>query len=160
MSSVCCAAFPPPRPSSHPVDVGHRSEAAIIRELELRGYSVSVPLGTNQRYDLIVDVGRLLRIQCKTGRIRNGAVVFRTESIRSNTRRAYRRGYVGEVDWFAVYCPDNNGVYFVPIEGIPLGEGRLRVEPTINNQAAGVRWARDYELPAPSTDLDFADRPE
>ena len=51
MSSMCAAAFPPPKPSSHPVDVGLRSEAAIVEALLKRGYSVSVPRGQNQRYD-------------------------------------------------------------------------------------------------------------
>jgi hypothetical protein len=41
----------PPEPSKHPVDVGLRSEAAILSELVRRGYSVLLPFGVNQRYD-------------------------------------------------------------------------------------------------------------
>jgi hypothetical protein len=145
---VCCAAFPPPRPSSHPVDVGLRSEAAIVEALLRRGYSVSVPRGSNQRYDLIVDVGRLLRVQCKTGRLRGGAITFSTRSVRSNTRGARWRDYHGEVDYFLVFCPDTDGVYAIPIEEAARGYGCLRVAPPTNNQAKGIRWAREYELPA------------
>ena len=149
MSSICCAAFPPPRPSSHPVDVGLRSEAAILGELVRRGYSVLVPFGTNQRYDLIIDFGdRLARIQCKTGRLRNGAVEFATQSTRVNTRRTFRRGYGGEIDYFAVYCPATNGVYLVPIEETQGTNSFLRIDQPRNNQVKRIRWASDYELPA------------
>jgi hypothetical protein len=37
--------------------------------------------------------------------------------------------YDGEIDAFAVYCPETSGVY-----------------PTLNNQLQRVRWARDYEI--------------
>jgi hypothetical protein len=44
--------LPKPQLTSHPVDVGHRAEAAILAELVKRGYSVLLPFGVNQRYDL------------------------------------------------------------------------------------------------------------
>ena len=160
MSIAPC--FPPPVPSDHPVDVGLRSEAAIIEALLKRGYSVSVPRGSNQRYDLIVDVGdRLLRVQCKTGRLRNGAIRFNTRSVRVNTRGSYTRGYDGEIDYFFVYCPDTDGVLAIPIEEAARGGGRLRVSQPTNNQSKNIRWARDYEfsrLPRHArADLHFAD---
>lgn len=158
MSSICCAAFPPAIASSHPVDVGFRSEVTILRELVHRGYSVSIPFSTNQRYDLIVDVGdRLLKVQCKTGRIRNGAIEFNTISIRTNMHKVLTRGYDGEIDYFAVYCPQTDGIYFVPIEEARRGKCYLRVAPATNNQSKRIRWASDYELPPfrPPADADL-----
>ena len=62
-----------PNLSNHPVDMGQRTEGAILSELVRRGYKVLVPFGVNQRYDLVIDAGdRFLRVQCKTGRLRNG----------------------------------------------------------------------------------------
>ena len=59
--------LPPPNESSHPVDVGLRTEAHITGELVRRGYSVLLPFGVNQRYDLVLDQGdRFVRVQCKT----------------------------------------------------------------------------------------------
>lgn len=49
-------ALPKPALSSHPVDVGLRSEGAILSELVRRGYCVLVPFGVNQRYDLVLDL--------------------------------------------------------------------------------------------------------
>ncbi len=48
-------ALPKPTLTSHPVDVGHRAEAAILAELVKRGYRVLLPFGVNQRYDLVLD---------------------------------------------------------------------------------------------------------
>ncbi len=138
-----------PKLSSHPVDVGQRSEGAIIAELVRRGYHVLVPFGVNQRYDLVIDVdGRFVRAQCKTGRLRAGSVVFATRSVLSNTRRSICRDYAGQADLFLVYCPETDGVYVVPVKEASMSHMSLRVEPTSNRQAQGINWARDFQLPA------------
>jgi hypothetical protein len=80
--------LPMPRKSSHPVDVGLRTEGAILSELNRLGYDVLVPFGVDRRYDLLLDCeGRLLQVQCKTGRLRDGVVQFNSQSVQSNTRR-------------------------------------------------------------------------
>jgi hypothetical protein len=58
------------------------------------------------------------------------------------------RDYVGEIDLFAAYCPENDGVYLVPSEEAPRRAMRLRVDESRNRQIKHVRWACDYELPA------------
>jgi PD-(D/E)XK endonuclease len=141
--------LPKPRLTSHPVDVGLRTEGAIISELVRRGYALLVPFGVNQRYDLVLDCdGRLLKAQCKTGRLRNGVVQFSAQSVQSNTRRTKIRGYAGEVDLFVVYCPDNQRVYAIPASDVPNCAMHLRIDPPRNRQSKRVRWAKEYELPA------------
>lgn len=133
--------------SSHPVDVGACTEAVILAELVRHGYTVLMPYGVNHRYDMVLDCGgRFVRLQCKTGRLRAGAILFATQSTRANTRRAFSRRYEGEVDFFMVFCPDTERVYAVPIEDVG-SEGRLRVEAPANAQKKGIRWAAQYELP-------------
>jgi hypothetical protein len=141
--------LPPPLPSSHPVDVGLRTEAAILAELVRRGYQVLIPFGTNQRYDLVLDLGgTFMRAQCKTGRLRQGCVLFNTNSVRVNTQGWFTRGYFGEAEIFLIYCPETERIYAVPVDEAPASSGSLRVKPTRNGQEDGIRWARDYELPA------------
>lgn len=107
------------------------------------------PFGVNHRYDLVIDCGdRFVRAQCKTGCLRAGVVRFNTRSVRSNTKKAIFRGYEGEIDVFLIFCPDTGKVYVVPIEEATRTQGSLRVEPTTNGQERGIRWARDFELPA------------
>src|SRR3982750_360455 len=100
--------------SSHPVDVGQRSEAIVLAALVRRGHRVLVPFGTNHRYDFALDLGaRFVRVQCKTGRLRGGVIRFQARSTRSNTQGFQCRSYSGEIDVFAVYCPENGRVYAV-----------------------------------------------
>jgi hypothetical protein len=135
--------------SSHPVDVGERTEAIILAELVKRGHTVLVPFGTNHRYDLVLEVGkRFVCVQCKTGRLRAGVIHFNTVSVRANTARAFTRAYNGEADVFLIYCPDTGQVYAVDVDEAASSLGSLRVEPTANGQAKGIRWAADHELPA------------
>jgi hypothetical protein len=52
------------------------------------------------------------------------------------------------IDLFLVHCPDTDRVYALDVEEAAASQARLRVEPTANGQAKGVRWAADHELPA------------
>jgi PD-(D/E)XK nuclease superfamily protein len=132
---------------NHPVDVGDRSETAILAAFYERRYLVWLPWSANSRADMVLEVGdRFLRIQCKTGRLRHGAIVFRPQSVRCNTKQIVTRTYVGEVDYFAVYCPETRGVYVVPCDETTRSQIALRVRPTANNQNKRIRWAADYEL--------------
>jgi hypothetical protein len=136
-----------PTPSNHPVDVGQRSEAAILAAFMDRGFEVLLPWGTNHRYDMVLDVGdRFLKVQCKTGRLTRGAIEFRPRSVRSNTKQVLTRAYVGEVEYFAVYCPATRGVYMVPCDTTTRSQTTLRLEPAANNQSKRIRWAADHEL--------------
>ena len=58
----------------------------------------------------------------------------------------YTESYRGEIEYFGVYCPDNDKCYLVPVDDVAKTVGILRVEPTLNNQSKGVRWAKDYEI--------------
>jgi hypothetical protein len=134
----------------HPKAVGDRSQLAVMLAFEDAGYGVFMPFGENTRYDLIIDDGeRLSRIQCKTGRLRLGAVRFAVCSCYGHHRNPgeSRRDYRGQIDFFAVYCPETKGVYLVPIEDVPLkSQATLRVEPTRNGQKRNIRPAADYEI--------------
>jgi hypothetical protein len=62
----------------HPKDVGDGSTLAIMAALRMSGVALYVPFGESTRCDLIVDEdGELIRVQCKTGRLRDGAIGIR-----------------------------------------------------------------------------------
>jgi hypothetical protein len=134
----------------HPKTIGDRSQAAITLALIDAGYTIFLPVGENSRCDLLIDDGdELRRVQCKTGRLRRGAVRFSACSNYAHHRspRAPQRDYLGEIDCFAVYCPETKGVYLVPIADVPVHRwGALRVDPPLNGQKRGIRPARDYEI--------------
>ena len=123
---------------------------AVMIALREVGYAVLVPFGENTRYDLVIDDGQqLARVQCKTGRLRDGAVRFAVCSSYGHHMRPgkSRRDYHGQVDYFGVHCPDTDAVYLVPIDDLTVRvQAALRVEPARNNQKCKVRIASDYEI--------------
>jgi hypothetical protein len=134
----------------HPKAVGDRSTLAIMLALREAGYAMYAPFGENTRCDLVIeDRAQLARVQCKTGRLRKGAVRFAVCSCYGHHRRPResRRDYHGQVDFFAVYCPETAAVYLVPISDLPITtQGALRVEPPRNRQRKLIRYAAHYEI--------------
>lgn len=130
-----------------PSAIGARAEREVAYELERLGWHVYLPMfASHARVDLIAVGGRdVLRIQCKTSRLRNGVLIFRTCSNTGNVPRSY----AGEIDFFGVYSPELEKAYLVPVDHVPADWCYLRVAPTANNQTKGVRFAKDYELTPP-----------
>jgi PD-(D/E)XK endonuclease len=125
---------------------GNISESAALKAFSKAGFVVSVPFCNGAPYDLIVDTGkRLLKVQVKTGRLRQGCVLFPAQRINGHYGTKRHKYDEGEIDLFAVYCQENEAVYLVPTLGA-LAEGRLRVSSTKNNQQQNVRWAKDFEF--------------
>jgi len=123
---------------------GKRTEARILSALVEAGKSVLIPWN-EERFDFVVyECGSFQRVQVKTGCLKDGYVLFRTVSVHS--QGTHRRTYGGEVDFFAVYCPDNKTSYLVPADGLPTEMASLRLTPPRNGQTHGIRWARDFEL--------------
>ena len=134
----------------HPKDIGDRSTLAILSVLRELGYGVYMPFGENTRIDLILERdGDLTRVQCKTGRLRGGSIAFSVCSTYGHHRnpQTARRTYVGQIDYFAVYCPETQGVYLVPIGHVMTrNRAYLRIAPSRNNQRERIRFAADYEI--------------
>ena len=133
-----------------PSEIGAAAEREVACALSRAGWSVFVPLfDSHGRIDLLAidPTGRLLRMQVKTARlVRDGSVLcFRTCS---NTRNR-PSDYHAEVDVFGIWSPDLAQAFVVPESEAPSRLCHLRLRPTANGQAAGVRFAEQYRvLPA------------
>ncbi len=128
---------------------GAVAESAIAFEAVKLGIGVYRPL-MDERYDFIFDVGSsLIRVQCKWASRHGDVIVVRLYSAR-RAREGLRRTYYSraEIDAFAAYCPDTKSCYFFDLDDVARNEMRLRLAPTRNNQAKGIRWAKDYEFAA------------
>jgi PD-(D/E)XK endonuclease len=134
----------------HPKAVGDRTTIAVMAALQEAGFALYMPFGENTRIDLIIEDGiQLWRVQCKTGRLRCGAIWFSTCSSYAHhaNPRVVRRDYLGQIDYWGVHCPETGGVYLVPIEDAWVRErAALRVEPPRNNQRRRIRLASDYQI--------------
>ena len=124
---------------------GNLSEARTLAAFVAAGYLVSLPFGSGHKYDFVVDDStRLLRVQCKTGRIKNGVLLFNAYSQSGNG--SVKMSYRGLADLFAVLNPEDGKVYLVPVDEVGVTDVSLRLVPTINRQTQGVRWAESYVL--------------
>jgi hypothetical protein len=140
----------------HPKAVGDRTTLAVMAALQEVGFAIYVPFGENTRVDLIIEDGdQLWRVQCKTGRLRLGAIRFNTCSTYAHhpNPKVVSRDYLGQIDYWGVHCPETGGVYLVPIADAFVRErAALRVEPSRNNQRRHIRLASDYQIGAVSVE--------
>ena len=126
-----------------PNEIGARSESMVLATLLRAGYQVLLPYGV-ARYDLVIDdAGAFKRVQVKTGRIRNGTVVYNVASTPPGCGGQRRYYTADEVDLFGVYCPQTDEVYLVPIGD---AKGVLRLDPPRNGQRTNIRMAADYKV--------------
>jgi hypothetical protein len=129
---------------------GAIAESAILHAAIERGIGVYVPFG-EERYDLIFDLRpELVRVQVKWARARRDVILIGCYTNRRTADGLLRRTYTrGEVDAFAIYCPDTRKCYYLPFDRVPpSGAMSLRLSRARNNQRVGVNWAEDYEFDA------------
>jgi hypothetical protein len=125
---------------------GNAAEARFLSEFVARGFDVLVPFGGGQPYDLAVDLGLgVLKVQCKTAWLTAGGSCLMF-NCRSTDHGRGRQTYEGLADLFGVFLPPRDSVYLVPLDSVGGFAGRLRLEPTRNNQKRGVRFAEEFEI--------------
>lgn len=135
------------RPTMNTKKVGELTEAYVLAALVKIYRAVLFPFGDNQRYDLVFEDhdGSFVKVQCKTGRYRNGVIIFNSYS--SNYTNPEMKSYKGEIDYFGVHCPDFPEVYLVPVNDVGIGQIYLRRDPTQSNKGTHqIRWAEQYLL--------------
>ena len=144
--------------------LGDETEARIISELVAAGYSVSVPFGDNDKYDLIVDnEGDLYRIQCKTAWAnKQNTIRFNTHSQTTKDGAYHEQTYEDEVDCFVVRYPQ---VQFYILDRHHRGDRtedgtsvRCRHRPPTNQLGQRVRVRRHNSVLTDSIERRLTDR--
>jgi len=132
--------------SGNSKDTGDQTEAKIIHALIKQGYSVSIPFGDNDKYDLVVDDGESLRrVQCKTAwTTAKGTMRFNTHSQTTKNGRYHEQTYHGDIDAFVVLYPENGKIYWIDIEEATSQKMELRFESEIDHPS--INWASEYEF--------------
>jgi hypothetical protein len=124
---------------------GNAAEAAVLHTLILGGMGVLLPFGGGQSFDLaaVMPAGDILRVQVKSGRVRNGCVIFNTASTDHGRGRL---DYRGRADVLAVHVASISRVFMVPVDDCPGYVCSLRLDEPRNNQRRRVRFAEDYSF--------------
>jgi hypothetical protein len=127
---------------------GDLSELEVMTALVRAGRRVLRPVSSGLRYDLAIDNddGTVVRVQCKTGILARGRIIFRVCS--TDARRHRGVPYHGQVHAFGVYCPQTQTSYLVPMSVVAdcTTMGCLRVDQPKNGQSRRIRYACDYEI--------------
>ncbi len=132
-----------------PSQKGAAAEAQITAAVIQLGLTVLRPLCEGRRYDLVIDLEpTLLRVQCKMARRSRGVLAIGLATCRYTPNGYVRSCYsAAEIDAIGAYSPELGKAYLLPMSAITSRRSlHLRLEPTGNNQAAGINWARDNEL--------------
>ena len=111
-----------------------------------RGYNVSVPIGDNASYDMILDVdGYLYKIQVKSCRYSSkGFINFdAVRTVSTMTKTSITRYNSDEVDYFCTwYC---NMAYLIPFRDISQYTLRLEFPNHNVGGTSEIQWAKEYE---------------
>lgn len=121
---------------------GNVAEAAVALALLEAGMVPFLPLGGGAAVDLVALHGdRTVRIQVKSGRVRQGCIRFNTCG---TDHGRGRRDYRGRAEVIAVHVAEMRAVFVVSVEDCPGFAGVLRLAPPRNGQRTGVRLAADH----------------
>ncbi len=116
----------------------------------LRNRQVVAPVkNASAPYDLVWDKGEdRLRIQVKKGRVRDGVIYFTVNPRGRNAKGIKRKSYVGKIDAFIVFVPENNKFYIVPIADAPHGATHMQLRLARRRNGGGEKsnWATEYEM--------------
>ena len=127
-------------------DRGDETEAAVLRALLSSGYSVSIPFGDNDDYDLIVDdEGQLHRVQCKTAWQNKAETIrFNTHSQTTRDGSYHERTYEGAIDAFVARYPERERLYWIDVSEATDQKMELRFAAEIDHPS--INWASEYEF--------------
>lgn len=130
-----------------PSNKGDAAEAAVVTDIFFRGYSPSVPIASDVRYDLVVDRNDgtgFHRLQVKFVASDDGCIPVPTHWMCNGAAIPYTKD---DVDYIAAYDVTQDKVYYIPIEEVA---GRtwvvLRLKPyPVHKKRMPKHWAFDYE---------------
>ena len=132
---------------------GNVGELLVMLKASERGYTVCVPYGDNDRYDLVLDLnGVFSRVQVKYITPVNGKITLQTWTVIHNkdgTGPKYKRCRYSsaDVDLFAVVNASTHEVYMIPTTEIEhLSAVTLRVTSEVTlRKSEKARDANQYK---------------
>ncbi|OGH68253.1 MAG: hypothetical protein A3C15_03865 [Candidatus Magasanikbacteria bacterium RIFCSPHIGHO2_02_FULL_50_9b] len=126
----------------HKKEKGALGELAVATQLMRMGWRVLFPFGENCRYDLAIERnGIFKRVQVKYSTPKNGTLRINCKSSNNWSVLAYTPD---QIDFYAVYNPQSEKVYFISVRDANKSVVSLRVREPKNNQHTKIRFAKNY----------------
>lgn len=128
--------------------IGRISEFRFKAKILELGYDTLTPDTDALPYDFIIEKNKkFYKIQVKTGRItKPGVIRFNTCGTMCNMTKMIKKTYRGKIDYFGVYCLENEGYYLIPVNKAGTREMCLRIDKPKNNNKKNINWAKDYTV--------------
>lgn len=129
----------------HSKQKGNIASSAVIYRLNKDGYNVFHELGDLSKIDLIAEKnGILIRIQVKYTKL-NKYGSINVSLRKSGPNNYYYKYKKSDFDYFAVYCVNNDNVYFVKSDLVLKNKNAFSLR--INNPKRGknFRFAKEYK---------------
>lgn len=126
---------------------GGHGESRFIHEFTKLGWKVSLPLGHDAAYDMIVDnAGVLSRVQIKSCTSTEDVMQLRLDRTYTSGKRIVTKLYsLDDFDLLGVYDLRTEECYLLPITDVADRAGiSLRFVPTRNGQKKNVLMAVDF----------------
>jgi len=135
---------------------GNIGETRFIYEFTKRGIQVSLPIGDNAPYDLIIDFNnKLYKVQIKYSdcklNLENSItcpVCSKNLKIKDMKASCKARTYVDDIDLIGIYFNQWDKLVLIPIQEININTigVTFRITPPKNNQSKGIKFIDDYTI--------------
>ena len=125
---------------------GDISEAQVLAALLKAGKNVLMPFGDRNRYDLVIEEnGKFQRVQVKTGQLKTCSIKFSSSSVTSENGHVKHCHYKNQIDLFAVYVPETQVMYLVPVNLCRERDTKLSITGVSRNGHKPL-LAKDFEF--------------
>ncbi len=130
--------------------ITHKKGQIAVCEVQRRALDhdiiISIPT-TEERYDLVMDDGKLHRVQVKYGDGGKSEGSIFVDFRRVCRNNGYSKNYTSEeIDLILAYLPKVDKVVFIPPELFHNKTGlTIRTSPTKNNQTKGITFLEDLK---------------
>lgn len=135
----------------HTKNKGDLGVAQAIADLVEKGWGILLPMTEHAAFDLVAFRDEtFLRVQVKYRSAVQGVVFAPFKTCWADRHGVHTQPIDrSSIDVFCVYCPDTRACYYVDPATITTKGVYLRIEPTRNNIAKRVTWAKDFtEIPS------------
>ena len=126
---------------------GDISEQKVKLKLVEERYTVSEPINSGSRYDLIADDGdEIYKVQVKTAynEDENTSIFQCCSNPQSGKKQVpYTED---EVDVYCCYSPKYESIYWIPFDEAAKTSMTLRHVKTPNGQTKNINWSEDYKI--------------
>lgn len=136
-------------PSGHAMhETGAKGDIGVARitaDLIEKQFNVLLPVDSTSPFDLVAHKNeKFIQVQAKYRESKNGFIEARTRRMSISRSKISIRSSKAEIDVLAIFCPTTQKCYYVHMAQIKGNCLILRIDPTKNNQKAGVRKAKNF----------------